>query len=135
MENKYNHNIFLYYAPLESEEITRFNFSNVCDVERCIDNDDRCENSSHTDFVDFISKIFEQGRFDRVWLFVYDIDEIIVTHKTDNLLHYIDCLGIQCNVDYICYLQEYESYESAYRVALSMKEQTNLCYDKRERKN
>lgn len=73
-----------------------------------------------------------------VYLFSFDGEEtpmdseVFITHSSyflyDFLKHFQDELNLYYISDF--FLQEYQSYEEAYRVALMMKETNPLCYNK-----
>lgn len=67
---------------------------------------------------------------EKVYLFAVDeYDEVIVTESIElikQLIQSVNRFGHPNNY----YLQEYESYETAYMVALTMKELSHKCYDK-----
>jgi hypothetical protein len=70
---------------------------------------------------------------DVVWLMVgdYPESEIVITELVGVLLFNIICniIDLKFNNFHI-HIHEYESYESAYAVALDMREEQRLCYDK-----
>jgi len=76
---------------------------------------------------DLIDYIYELQRFDCVWLFATkDGDaEIIITESIDFLISIIKIIQLGKNV----FLQEYQSYEDAYSVALDMKLVNPKCYN------
>lgn len=93
------------------------------------------------DYLEIIGETTEQSPV----VFVCAIDEvngfaseIFITENIDTIIYniseYPDILDNEehCGMDNILniYLQEYESYEDAYKIALSMKEDSPLCYNK-----
>lgn len=57
-------------------------------------------------------------------------EEIFITENVNNFIDYaLSFLYTILNYN-IIHIHEYESYESAYSVALSMREPNPLCYDK-----
>ena len=59
-----------------------------------------------------------------VWLFGEANDEITITESVDIIL-----LMIENSRNYEFILQQYNSYEGAYKVALLIKEPNKLCYE------
>ncbi len=76
---------------------------------------------------DLIEYIYELQKFDCVWLFATNSEnsEILITENILFLLLIIKVSSIEGDV----FLQEYQSYEDAYSVALDMKESNPKCYN------
>ena len=84
---------------------------------------------------DFISYIkYNLSEFDCIWLAVVDncdYEEILVTENTDTLFNSFvnGFFNIGINNDVHIHIQEYQTYEDAYAVALSMREANPKCYN------
>lgn len=101
------------------------------------------EFTTFEDLKHFMLEIFERAE-NCVFLFTFnikdaqdtDISEIIITEDWSFIYSmFID--GYVANIDLVLdvdvfFLQEYESYEDAYAVALDMKECSPLCYNKKQ---
>jgi len=96
-----------------------------------------CIELTKIQFLNFFRDKFKFNH-DKVYIFTYDYEdvedyaEVLVTSSMPHIYSFIqknwqefDLMEIE---DY--FLQEYPSYEEAYKVALSMKEVSPLCYDK-----
>ena len=109
----------LHYAPLGSEIIQELFFP------------------SFNAMYEWVADKLENTKKDRVYLFTYsEIDgnedtQIIVTDELAFLADFL-AKGNYFGMDLIIvfFLQEYESFEDAYKVALDMKEVSPLCYNK-----
>jgi hypothetical protein len=68
-----------------------------------------------------------------VWLIADDVEEghIFVTHDFDTAIQYIK-LCDKSNKNDLIHIHGYPSYESAYAVALDMRECSPFCYDEDE---
>jgi len=82
--------------------------------------------------VDLIEYIQELKRFECIWLVTDDDgEEIIITESIDTVHLAIDCdlwnLNLKKNTN--LFFQEYQSFESAYAVSLTMREGNPKCYD------
>jgi hypothetical protein len=75
-----------------------------------------------------IDKLIENDN-NKVYLYTnnYMVNPIIISH---NRVKIIDCFAKKKSDEYKHYVQEYESYEDAYGVALDMMEEHELCYGK-----
>jgi hypothetical protein len=71
-------------------------------------------------------------KYNMVYLLSYS-DEIYITQDVAYLKRIMEFLDILNFTQPDVFLQEYNSFESAYQVALSMKETSSLCYDKKEK--
>ena len=83
------------------------------------------------DLVEFL-KNMQLENFDCVWLATKEceFEEIVITQHVNNLIDLIKNNFFNLLFDSPCtlYLQQYESYEDAYTVALSMREPNPKCY-------
>lgn len=71
--------------------------------------------------------ISEFKKYDCIWVFAEDGDgEIIITKSIDNIIKTIKA-NIFNNMEF--FMQEYQTYEDAYAVALNMKEINPKCYN------
>lgn len=122
-------NYKLHYASIEcQEDIPCFEFETFDELKNHI-----------------LSILFgsDESCFNRVYLFTYEeivnnkngIDgAILIEDNVGVLTHYLQCMEIEGlegslkDLFHTYYLQEYSSYEEAYKVALSMREQSPLCY-------
>lgn len=81
-----------------------------------------------TELIDYIKEL---KSFDFVWL-VTDrkTDEILITENIEQIIKCIlfDFWDLSFDKDSDFYIQEYQSYEDAYEVALYMKEENPKCY-------
>lgn len=102
-------------------------------LELCIGHGDckRVELNSKLELVNYLLELY---RFDCIWLATSDVDnsEIVVTESLDVLLKSIMMGVIEIN-DTVLNIQEYETYESAYAVALAMREGSDKCYRTNEK--
>lgn len=91
------------------------------------------EFKSKEEFIDFLGEKSELEN--RVFLFAYEfkelenVSEVFVTEDL-TLIHVImdNCFGL-IQSDNVFFLQEYPSFEDAYKVALDMQETSKLCYN------
>jgi hypothetical protein len=76
---------------------------------------------------ELIDYVFELQKFDCIWLFTTGCEngEIIVTENILFLIMIIEMSTIEGDI----FIQEYQSYEDAYSVALDMKETNPKCYN------
>lgn len=86
------------------------------------------------DLLDFVKEVFtlNTGK-DIVYLSGDGEDndmygEIFTSQNLFTFYNHIESFNLEA--DYVFFLHEYESYESAYKVALDMREINELCYDK-----
>jgi hypothetical protein len=77
------------------------------------------ENSTQKDNIVYIFGIEKEG-----------IDEVFITHNKIIGLRFLTAFIEEQNDTANIYIYEDESYEEAYKVALSMKETSELCYSK-----
>lgn len=77
----------------------------------------------------------ELKRFHCIWLATNDVTkpdtcEIMITEKIDKILTAIanEHWNISNQKNYVFTVQEYQTYEDAYSVALSMREYNSKCY-------
>ncbi len=123
--------IKLHYARLGIDKISEVNFESFKDIQIFFERKAKAVMLEKN-----IKGNYKES--DRVYLFTYndllkDSDgdpEIIITEK----IYFIADLfakGEYFSFDLlnVFYLQEYESYEDAYKVALDMKEPNKLCYN------
>lgn len=102
----------LHYAPIDLGE-----------------NDIPCYDfNSHKKMIDFIDKVCYGRGGDKVWLIAKDdLQDIFISESYITIQSFLhNMVGWKTIGSY--YLQEYSSYEEAYKVALSMKEDSPLCY-------
>ena len=92
------------------------------------------DDKSFNDFLLFLESNYFPAFGDSknvVYLFSY-VGEIFISDDIDNVFHFMESsyYGISSDSDdyWNMYLQEYPSYEEAYKVALDMKETNRLCY-------
>lgn len=79
-------------------------------------------------FTDFLCKVTE----DRVYLFAFEIGEVSEVFVTSDLTMISVIMKETFNLiqnEDIFFLQEYPSFEDAYKVALDMQETSPLCYN------
>ena len=78
-------------------------------------------------YKEILAILIEAG--ERVWLIATDYEEeiVAVTHSPHLALSYVKRFN---KYSQPIYLQDYDSYEEAYKVALSMNEHKELCYEK-----
>ena len=58
------------------------------------------------------------------------MDEVFISESLSSIMYFIECNTKKYENDEVdIFLQEYLSYEEAYKVALSMKETSALCYE------
>ena len=101
------------------------------------------EFTTFDDLMDFMLEIFQRAE-NCVFLFTYNLkekpneenNEIIITENSKFIYNFFK-FGMISDVDLVLdvnvfHLQEYESYEDAYAVALDMKESSPLCYNKKQ---
>jgi hypothetical protein len=84
---------------------------------------------SVNDLVDYIK---ECKSINAIWLATDEAtDEILITENIEKIIIAIlfDYWDLALDKDSIFYLQEYQSYEDAFAVALSMKENNPKCYN------
>ena len=89
------------------------------------------------DSVDSLLEYLEElKRFDCIWLATNDVRkpdkcEIMITEKIDKILLSIqyDYWDMSNQRNYNFSIQEYQTYETAYSVALSMREGNPKCYN------
>jgi len=84
--------------------------------------------------VDLVDYIRELNRFDCIWLATEDGEkgEIIITEDLDALITCIENNVFIINIDegsQDFFVQEYQTYEDAYAVALDMREGNKRCYN------
>jgi hypothetical protein len=82
--------------------------------------------------IDYVSSIYNNiylMYLDKVCLVAIS-DHLIVVNSLGCILKFINDELNYIDFDENVYLQEYDSYEEAYKVALSMKEDNPLCYSK-----
>lgn len=111
--------IELHYAELTNEnDIPVINFHN------------------HHDFADYLnSKALQE---DRVYVFAYEFpsldgkQEVFVTEDLTMISVIIRRCYDLIQTENKFFLQEYSSFEEAYKVALDMQETSELCYEKTE---
>ena len=75
----------------------------------------------------------ELDRFDCVWLASdeNDKDEILITENLETLINAVKngLFNLLWNSPQVFYVQQYDTYEDAYRVALDMRAVNPKCYD------
>lgn len=85
--------------------------------------------TSVNDLIDYIK---ECKTINAIWLATDDkTDEILITENIEQIIKCItfDFWDLSFDKDSVFYLQEYQSYEDAYAVALYMKETNPKCYN------
>ena len=95
------------------------------------DNDIPCfEFQSKYEMLDFVSKLYENN-----WLtylkkvcLISISDHLIVVNSMSRILKFINDELNHIDFGTDVFLQEYASYEDAFKVALDMKEENPLCY-------
>lgn len=99
------------------------------------------EFSTYNDLTDYVLEIIERSEkcvylltFDSMPDDLTDYDEIIVSQNGYYIYNFFKT-GMMSDIDLVLdvrtfFLQEYESYEEAYKVALDMNEGKELCYSK-----
>jgi hypothetical protein len=96
-----------------------------------LDGDIPCyEFKNYRSMIDFIDKKTYGRNRSVVWILAKnDFEDVIVTQNAYFLQEVIGTLPLWQTIgDY--FLQEYDSFESAYKVALDMMEPYELCYEK-----
>jgi hypothetical protein len=101
------------------------------------------EFTTYDDLRHFMLEIFERTE-QCVFLLTYNLkekpeednNEIIISENAKYIYNFFK-FGIISDIDLVLdvdvfFLQEYESYEDAYAVALDMKESSPLCYNKKK---
>lgn len=78
-----------------------------------------------TDTKELLEYFQELKMFDCVWLFKCD-EDIFITENIESITFNVNKVDYDVNL----HLQEYESYEDAYAVALDMREENPKCYSK-----
>jgi hypothetical protein len=83
---------------------------------------------SKEDVIDFILKL---KPFDCVWLVTGESHQILVTEDVDKIIECfnINLFDVSIEEDKTLFIQEYQSYEDAYAVALDMMEENPKCYN------
>jgi hypothetical protein len=88
--------------------------------------------------IDFLDQIYPENIDDIVYLISHK-DEIYITESLDYLFHILENIHICCfdytDDEFDIFLQEYPSYQEAYKVALMMKENSKLCYSSETKKS
>ena len=113
--------------------MTKENFN--CDLYFCRMDLDDCEDHGFNDFTVFNAWVLAEVSHDVVYL-VNVHDKIFITHDIADILHFVESMvfsshPIRSKFDFVdIYLQEYESYEEAYKVALGISAIHELCYSK-----
>ena len=81
---------------------------------------------SKDELCDYLKELKE---FNCIWLATADGEngEIIVTENVDNLVKFVEKGLFEIKDKF--FVQEYQSYEAAYEVALSMRESNPKCYE------
>lgn len=88
--------------------------------------------NTQTDLCEYLKEL---GGFDCIWLAANDGEkgEILITENLQNLILAVRCsyfnLGLGCVMDVNFFVQEYQTYEDAYKVALDMREPNSRCYN------
>ena len=82
---------------------------------------------------DLIEYLQELKRFDCIWLAADDGEkgEVLITENLDTLINAIKAghFNLIWNSPTNFYVQEYQTYEDAYKVALDMREGNPKCYN------
>ena len=82
---------------------------------------------------DLCEYLKELNRFDCIWLAADDCEkgEILITEKLDTLIQAVknSHFNLLWNSPTNFFVQEYQTYEDAYSVALSMREPNPRCYN------
>ena len=107
-------NLELHYAKkdLENEDILKIDLKNLNELQDMIDHL-CCGKSSG---IVYLLATEDENNFVFVTESHLEIQELILSHKRFNTVKQF-------------FLQEYDSYENAYKVALMMKEVSPLCYE------
>lgn len=77
--------------------------------------------------IDLSEYVKELNRFDCIWLAAEDqvFGEILVTENLQTVINHFKLWNSPQNF----YLQQYQTYEDAYKVALDMRESNPKCYN------
>lgn len=92
-----------------------------------IDNNEDIPYEVFDDLNELISFILADASFDVVHLICID-DNVFVSHDIAQICRFVNMYEDYLKDGVDVYWQEYDSYQSAYAVGLSMQEQTGLCY-------
>ncbi len=81
-----------------------------------------------TDLCDYLKEL---DRFDCIWLATDDGEkgEILITESLSTLIHAVNWNHFHILDKNILFVQEYQTYEDAYKVALDMREPNPRCYN------
>tara|TARA_R110000782_G_scaffold264483_1_gene357684 strand:- start:343 stop:672 length:330 start_codon:yes stop_codon:yes gene_type:complete len=109
MEVKTEINTELHFEPINSDE----------NITRCVFDDNN----------DLLGFILSNASYEVVHLICID-NNIFVSHDIAQIGKFVNMYNnfLQDGID--IYLQEYESYEEAYKVSLSLQETSFFCYSK-----
>lgn len=82
-----------------------------------------------TDLLDYVKEL---KSFDCVWIATVngEFGQLLVTEKIEDIHYSIKCDGLPVQKGENIFIFEHESYEEAYKVALSMREGNPKCYNK-----
>lgn len=97
-------------------------------LELCIGHGD-CKRIEFKSKFELITFVDELDRFDCIWLVGADANkgEVIITESLITIINNISS-GVFDLDNHSLFIQEYETYEDAYRVALMIREVNEKCY-------
>ena len=86
--------------------------------------------NTQTELCEFLKEL---SRFDCIWLAADDSEkgEVLITENLQTLISAIEHshFNLLWNSPQNFYVQEYQTYEDAYKVALNMRESNSRCYN------
>jgi len=86
--------------------------------------------NTQTELSDYLQEL---ERFDCIWLATKDFEkgEILITENLQTLISSVENLhfDLLCDTPKDFFVQEYQTYEDAYKVALDMREGNPKCYN------
>lgn len=86
--------------------------------------------NNQTDLCDYLQEL---ERFDCIWLATKDCEkgEILITENLQTLISAVENshFNLLWNTPQDFFVQEYQTYEDAYRIALDMRETNPKCYN------